>query len=55
MKLAITLLAIATVAGIVRIISGDPATNGLVLLILGAGIPGTVLLAHQLDLRHERV
>lgn len=42
---ALVLLAIALVAGIFRLSLDDPHMDGLVLLILGAGIPGAWLLA----------
>lgn len=42
---ALVLLATALVAGVFRLLLNDPHTDGLVLLILGAGIPGAWLLA----------
>lgn len=51
MKFTIALLATAAIAGIIRIISGDPSTNGLVLIILGAGFWGLYRMLVEMDAR----
>lgn len=46
---ALVLLVIALVAGVIRLTLNDPHTDGLVLLILGAGVPGIWVLACLID------
>lgn len=53
LRTAILLLAIATLAGITRLVLNDANTDGLVLAILGAGVPGTWLLAMHIDERRR--
>lgn len=42
---ALTLLTTALAAGVIRLALNNPHTDGLVLLILGAGVPGTWFLS----------
>ena len=46
---SLILLAVAAVAGTIRLATGDANTDGLVLLILAAGVPGVWLLASHID------
>jgi uncharacterized membrane protein YqjE len=46
---SLLLLAVAAVAGTIRLAIGDANTDGLVLLILAAGVPGVWLLASHID------
>lgn len=46
---ALVLLAIAMVFGITRLVLNDSHTDGLVLAILGTGVPGVWMLASIID------
>lgn len=54
MKFTIALLVTAAIAGIVRIASGDPSSNGLVVVILGAGFWGLYRVLVEMDARRAR-
>jgi uncharacterized membrane-anchored protein len=53
LRTALILLAVATIAGVTRLVLGDAQTDGLVLAILGAGAPGAWLLAVHIDERRH--